>query len=209
LDSEDTGHRAYPKYPAEMFIHGQGDCEDGTILLGSILDILGFDVAVIMFPAAQHMLLGVSLEQDAGSYIEYDGVRYYTIETTDLGWDVGELPPKYRQTRAKIQLPDEEPVVVHEWEAVPAADGVVDITSQVANLGPAEVESLTVQIEFKTRDQTIVARDRLNPRHESLPSNGSTQYESHLSLTTDRELRGQMTIGIDGTVHDRSESEWH
>jgi hypothetical protein len=209
LDSEDTGHRTYPKYPAEMFIHGQGDCEDGTILLGSVLDILDYDVAVIVFPAAQHMLLGVALEEAAGSYIEYNGVRYYTIETTDIGWDVGDLPPKYRQTGADIQLPNQAPVLVHEWKAIPATDGVVDITTQLANVGPAEAGSLTIQIEFKTRNQDIVAGDRLNPRGELLTPGSSSQYESRLSLPTDRELQGQMTIGIDGKVHDRSESEWH
>lgn len=208
-DIQDTGHKAYPKYPAETFIHEQGDCEDGTILLGALLDDVGFDVAVIVFPTAQHMLLGVSLETDVGAYLEVEGDRYYTIETTEEGWDVGDLPPTYANIQTKIQLPDETPVIVHDWEATPSSDGFVDVTANVANVGEGPARTLAVQLEFLNRDQSVVANEQLNPIGETLASGDSTKYESRMRIPSNRELKGQMTIGIDRKVHDRSESDWH
>jgi predicted transglutaminase-like cysteine proteinase len=208
-DVEDTGHRAYPKYPAETFVHERGDCEDLTVLLGSILDGMGFDVAVVVFPDAQHMVLGVALDRDAGAFVEHDGVRYYTVETTDLGWDIGELPTAYRNASADVQRPDRAPVLVHEWEAVPASEGVVDVTTHVANVGTATAEPLAVQMAFEARNGDVVVRDRLNPPRDSLAAGDSAQYDGRLSLPTDRVLRGRLTVGVGGTVHDRSESEWH
>jgi len=210
-DIDDTGHLAYPKYPAETFLHEQGDCEDCTVLLGALLDGLGFDVAVIVFPDAHHMVLGVALDSDAGAYVDHGGVRYHTIETTDVGWDVGELPDDYQGERAEVQLPEQTSVLVHEWEAVPRAtsEGVVDVTAKVTNVGEAAAEPLTVQIEFENRDRDVVAGRQLNSPGESLGPGNTERYECRLRLPTSRDLRGRLTLAIERTVHDRSESEWH
>lgn len=208
LDREDTGHLIYPKFPIETLVHGRGDCEDGTLLLGALLDSLDRDIAVLVFPDAQHMLLGVALEGDHGSYLEYHGKRYYPIETTDTGWGVGEMPPQCRGERANIHLPGDNPVLVHDWEASPNPDDSIGVTARVANFGDVTAESIVTQIEFERRDGATVAKRQLNRRPASLAPTESATYECTLSLPFDRTLRGKLTIGVDGVVHDVSQSDW-
>lgn len=208
LDKDDTGHLIYPKYPIETLVHGRGDCEDGTLLLGALLDRLGRDIAVLVFPDSEHMLLGVALDGEHGSYLEYEGKRYYPVETTDAGWDVGEMPPQCRGERPNIHLPGDHPVLVHDWEASPNPDDSVGVTARVANFSNVTAESVVIKIEFERRDGETVAGQQLNRRPTSLAPTESAAYEYTFSLPFDRTLRGKLTIGVDGVVHDVSESDW-
>ena len=76
--------------PWETLARGYGDCEDFSILLGSILRNLGYDIVVIKEDG--HVFLGVALEDYHGRYwVDHDGKRYYTLEpqgTTYPGYKV-------------------------------------------------------------------------------------------------------------------------
>ena len=86
-----------PKYPLETVCEGGGDCEDKSILFVSLLESLGFDTILIVIPG--HCFAGVHMDtppshnfQIIDWYIEKDGKKYYTCETTSSGWRVGDLP---------------------------------------------------------------------------------------------------------------------
>lgn len=90
-DKIGTGYDEYPKFPLETLYDESGDCEDSSILLASLIRELGYGVVLVMFE--DHM--GVGLQGDEsfeGTYYEEAGVRYFFIETTSEGWEIGDLP---------------------------------------------------------------------------------------------------------------------
>lgn len=100
-DKVGTGYDEYPKFPLETLVDEGGDCEDSAILLASLLRELDYGTVLIQFP--DHMGVGVKGEESIpGSYYEVGGVRYYYVETTSSGWEIGDLPDQMRDQPAKI-----------------------------------------------------------------------------------------------------------
>lgn len=102
-DSDDYDN--YSKYPTETLVEG-GDCEDTTILLAAVLASKPFEygTALVYLPPENpvHVGLGVRGTSEVdGVYYEVDSTRYYYVETTGYGWEIGELPEEYRDTRAR------------------------------------------------------------------------------------------------------------
>ena len=49
------------------------------------------------------MAVGVKGEDSIpGSYYEYEGSRYYYVETTSTGWDIGDVPDIMKDAPAKV-----------------------------------------------------------------------------------------------------------
>jgi len=100
-DKVGTGYDEYPKFPLETLADEGGDCEDSAILLASLLRELGYGTVLIQFK--DHMAVGVKGEDSIpGSYYEVDGTRYYYVETTSPGWDIGEVPEQMKDKPARI-----------------------------------------------------------------------------------------------------------
>lgn len=102
-DIDSTGEPEWPKYPIETLYDGGGDCEDLSILLAASLRRIGYKVCFILFN--DHV--GVGIEDDgrmSGVYYDYDGTRYFYIETTARGWDIGGVPEEYYCLSAKLIL---------------------------------------------------------------------------------------------------------
>ncbi len=92
-DLVSTGHSDWPKYPIETLYDKCGDCEDSTILLAGILRAFGEDVIFIELDG--HIVLGINADDVCGTNIIYNNKYYFTIETTNDGWKIGELSNKY------------------------------------------------------------------------------------------------------------------
>ena len=100
-DSVTTGHDEYPRYPIETLVDNGGDCEDTALLTAGILREMGYGVVLLGLPG--HMAVGVKGGQGVtGTYYLYNGVKYYYLETTGNGWDIGEVPDAHRNSKAKI-----------------------------------------------------------------------------------------------------------
>ncbi|MFC2095744.1 hypothetical protein ACFLSW_04825 [Candidatus Bipolaricaulota bacterium] len=97
----------YPRYPLEMLVDGQGDCEDAAILTAALVKNMGFDVVLLAFLEESHMAVGIRvlppLHQDLTSY-EWNGSLYFYLEPTTLGWAIGQIPPTYVSQPAIIGL---------------------------------------------------------------------------------------------------------
>ncbi len=78
----------YPKYPIETLFDHTGDCEDKAALLGKLLKLLGYETVLLV--SDDHMAVG--LKTSGRGNLTYGGANYYYIETTELGWRVGEVP---------------------------------------------------------------------------------------------------------------------
>jgi polyhydroxyalkanoate synthesis regulator phasin len=83
----------HPKYPIETLVDLGGDSEDTAILTATILNEMGYDVALIFFEDLRHVIVGVGPGEGIfGAYYESHGTRYFFLETTGDGWKVGEQP---------------------------------------------------------------------------------------------------------------------
>jgi len=63
-DSVATPFDEYARYPIETLVDMGGDCEDSTIVLASLLDMMGYDVVILTFPGTAseegHCAVGVA-----------------------------------------------------------------------------------------------------------------------------------------------------
>lgn len=85
------GTYEYPKFPVETLVEQGGDCEDTAILLEAILRQMGFDCVLIS--PDKHMGVGIALEDEiAASSFPKNNQNYYYIETTSMGWCIGDYP---------------------------------------------------------------------------------------------------------------------
>lgn len=101
-DDVSTGYDDYTKHVVETLVEGGGDCEDTAVMLASLLQSASFeyDTVLLLFPG--HMAVGVYGDDLPGTYYEFDSRRYYYVETTGRGWDVGEVPDEYDAASAVV-----------------------------------------------------------------------------------------------------------
>ena len=91
----------YPKYPLETLYDQGGDCEDTSILLVSLIKEMGYGCAIIMFD--DHMGVGILGGEDVtGYYFETYGNKYFYVETTNTGWEIGEMPDELMYKTASV-----------------------------------------------------------------------------------------------------------
>lgn len=96
-----TGYDEYPRYPIETLVDNGGDCEDTAILTAALLHELGYGVVLIRLPG--HMAVGIKgTDNLLGTSYEFQGSKYYYLETTGQGWGIGELPRAYKNLDATI-----------------------------------------------------------------------------------------------------------
>ncbi len=97
-DKESTGKAEFPKYPLVTVYEGNGDCEDTAILLTSMLKAMGYDCVLIEYAGTAteegHMAVGIAGDFSGACYT-YQGKKYFYVETTNTGWDIGEVPDGY------------------------------------------------------------------------------------------------------------------
>lgn len=73
-----------------------GDCDTKALLLYILYEKLGIDCVLLWSYKYHHTMLGLSGGK-VGKYKTYNGKRFYFLETTYPGWDIGEIPPKTKR----------------------------------------------------------------------------------------------------------------
>ncbi len=100
-DIDGVGVREFEKYPIETLYEGRGDCEDTAILLACIIKQLGYGSALIFYD--NHAAVGLACaEGTPGAYYSMNGHYYYYVETTAMGWELGDMPEEYFTKKAQI-----------------------------------------------------------------------------------------------------------
>lgn len=102
VDIETTPYDEYPRYPVETLFDRGGDCEDTSVLTAALLYNMGYNVALLHLENARHIAVGVAITYTAGSYYEYNGKKYFYLETTGKGWQIGRIPPSITDTKAHV-----------------------------------------------------------------------------------------------------------
>jgi predicted transglutaminase-like cysteine proteinase len=97
----------YPRYPLEMLVDQQGDCEDAAILTAALVKQMGFDAVLLAFLEERHMAVGIRVlppgHKDLQAYA-WNGDLYFYLEPTSLGWEIGQIPAAYHSQPAIIAL---------------------------------------------------------------------------------------------------------
>lgn len=100
-DIETMGVVEYARYPIETLVDGGGDCECTAILAAKLLYLTGHDVAFINYPT--HLAVGIAgVHGSEGTYFEFENKKYFFIDTTSPGWNIGKIPQQYRDMNAII-----------------------------------------------------------------------------------------------------------
>ena len=84
--------------PLGTLAYRYGDCDSKAILLYVILERMGVDCAMLWSYKYKHAMLGVAVS-GSGNYKTFNGKKYFFLETTYPRWDIGELPPEFKNKR--------------------------------------------------------------------------------------------------------------
>lgn len=83
--------------PVEFLYHLQGDCDTKALFLYFILEEFNFNVAVMGSLFYQHAIIALpSTENDEAYHFMISGEKFYPVEVTMPGWEIGEMPPLTR-----------------------------------------------------------------------------------------------------------------
>lgn len=152
-DNVSTAYDEYPRYPIETLVDNGGDCEDTSILMASLTKGMGYGVVLLSFP--RHLAVGVAGGEGVyGSYWEYEGRRYYYLETTGIGWEIGEVPAEYQTARASVYEMKPVPILTHTWKST-GRGGFVDLQVIVSNLGSGAAQGVYVFAGFDAGDNQM------------------------------------------------------
>lgn len=150
-DRAGLGFDEYPKFPVETLVDQRGDCEDTSILFASLVQELGYGSVLLLFdrtrdnPNIGHAAVGVAARGLPGTYWPYDGQRFYYVETTNSGWEIGQLPDAVRGLNAHvIPLVPQAILDTPQWDAPVYDSGTYRFDITVGNVGSADVEDVVV-----------------------------------------------------------------
>jgi len=114
-DSETDSTYEYPRYPVETLFDRKGDCEDKSILTASLLQSMGYEVALLRLP--NHMAVGVKLSEESIPKYDFYAEDYYFLETTTTGKPCGFIPLENRNeiSNLTIHTISSRPLIIHNW----------------------------------------------------------------------------------------------
>lgn len=205
VDSVTSPFDEYPRYPAETLVDGGGDCEDTSILLASLLTEMGYGVVLISPP--EHMAIGVKGGDNIyGNYWEYEGAKYYYIETTGSGRRIGELPEEYEGTSAQIYPLIPTPIITHEW-SLEGKEYYTELTVVASNLGTATAYDIQILIGFDASNDKIWSKD-LSDLHNLEPGQQLTSTFALRPPPLGVHTRLVVQVGMGGYNVSESFSDW-
>ena len=205
-DKLSTGEEDYVRYPIETLVDGVGDCEDMVILAASLLHEMGYGVILVSLP--EHLALGIKYDPKfRGTYYTYEGEKYYYLEMTSPGWELGQVPPQFEKKCAKLIPLVDRPVVQlgtcgYRYDDYYAfADHVeFEISCEIENKGPGATQGLSIQVVVKPNADSQEAYVNQTFNLEDLPEAGSATYK--LKLPVPRPAKGVVVLRLKGQNFD-------
>jgi predicted transglutaminase-like cysteine proteinase len=203
-DVDSTGFDDYGRYPVETLVEDGGDCEDTAILLGKLMDALGYDVVLVRLP--EHMALGVREQNKfVGTYYEYEGAKYFYLETTGLAGRIGIVPEDYQGQAAYIYDFSPRPIVTHTWTGE-RVGSTYHLRIEAVNHGAAAVDGLTVLAGFDAGNERMWNAAESSPF--SLASKATQELELTLEIPAYDHTRLLVFVVHEGFALDKSQSRW-
>ncbi|MBN2240777.1 MAG: hypothetical protein JW712_13465 [Dehalococcoidales bacterium] len=206
-DSSTAPYDEYPRYPLETLADNGGDCEDTSILLASLIQKMGYDVVLLNLP--NHIAIGIAGGDNIhGTYWNYQDRKYFYVETTGEGWDIGQIPDDYKDSSAAIYTLDPVPILTHNWDIDASLfSSYLDLTVTVENLGTATANNVYIYAGFDLGDGS--GWDMKESQTFTLkPGYSITATLSIIPPPAGVRTRLMVWIVIDGFKVDESYSEW-
>ncbi len=204
VDSITTPYDEYPRYPIETLVDNGGDCEDTSILLASIIDEMGYGVVLLMLP--NHVAVGVKGGEDIyGTYYDYEGSKYYYLETTGENWGIGKIPDEYKNASASISPMIPVPILSHDG-IIESSGYIAEVEMKVSNLGTAPADNVTLFAGFDAGGGMVWNSQRSEPFE--LGASQQTVVRLSLKIPVGKHTRVVIQITCGGYVVDESYSEW-
>lgn len=203
-DNVTTSYDEYPRYPLETLVDNGGDCEDTSILTASLLESMNYDLILINPPG--HMAVGVNVDT-YGSYWTYDEKQYYYLETTAVGWEIGEIPDDYSGVSAYLYELAPIPICTQNWSASWKGISQIEINITVTNEGTAMASDIRVYASFDAGEGYVWNEEESN----SFSLNIGNSYSITLVLDVPNNENTRLIIGVvdaDGYSMDESYSNW-
>ncbi len=114
--------------------------------MASLVKGMGYGVVLLRVPG--HMAVGIAGGEGVyGTYWDYAGQKYYYLETTGDGWEIGEVPLEYKDARATIYEMKPVPILTHTWTSTGRV-GYMDLQVVVSNLGSAAAQGVYIYAGF-------------------------------------------------------------
>jgi hypothetical protein len=152
-DADTKAKSDYPRFPIETVVDGSGDCEDHAFVMAAVSHALGYDTILLDYPT--HLAVGIAGDPSIrGTYYEWRGKRFYFIETTSLGWKLGELPQEFRGVAAKVIELIPKPVYFCSW-SYPSWRDYIPLTITLENRGSAAAEDVVVHAGCDAGDNMV------------------------------------------------------
>lgn len=192
----------YVRYPLETLVDGEGDCEDMVILAASILYEMGYGVMLVNLP--EHLALAVKCSENfPGTYYEYEGNRYYYLEMTNVGWDLGQIPPRYKGVEASLIPVVDRPVVTvdscsYQYDSyyLSAATVQVNMRCTISNLGPRSTQGMLLHVLFKSHQTATKAFKEQSFPLVELPEGGTAEFA--VKVDVPRPFMGVIEYRVEG-----------
>ena len=193
----------YVRYPLETLVDGEGDCEDMVVLAASILYEMGYKVLLVSLP--EHLALAVQCSEFfPGTYYEYEGSRYYYLEMTSVGWDLGHIPAKYKGVEATLIPVVDRPVVIpdscyYQYDSylLSASTVQVNMRCAISNLGPKSTQDMILHVLFKSYETATSAIKEQRFQLVDLPEGGKAEFA--VKVDVPRPFMGVIEYRIEGT----------
>ncbi|MEW6540398.1 MAG: stalk domain-containing protein [Bacillota bacterium] len=207
-DNVSKGVGEYPRYPLETLVEWEGDCEDTSILLASLLQGMSIGAVLIHLSGdpAGHMAVGVKGENLPGVYYEYGGARYYYVETTNPRWSIGEIPDEYRNREARILSLTPRAVIAHEWAFRGVPGGQLELKVTVRNHGTAAARETKVYAAWDAGGGMVYDPQWSDPL--DLEPRAQGVYTLRLRPPANVNTRLIVKIVSNGLLMDESTSNW-
>jgi hypothetical protein len=206
-DKVSTGFNEYPKFPVETLADKGGDCEDTCILLSSLFNQMGYDTKLLLFREEQHMALGLAGEEGVrGTYYKQDGTRYYYVETTNPGWEVGDVPPNLRNADTRLVPVNSHPMLVYSYAIDAPTVSKLKIKMKALNVGDAPTKNAQLLVQFQDTEKRTVAKKRT----KSLQIAPREEVNTSITMRPpdDQKLRAKVLALLDNQLHDSVTSEY-
>lgn len=202
-----AGMSQYTHYPLQTLVNRGGDCEGTSILLAAILREMGYGCVLLGLFDAGHMALGIKGASDLpGVYYEYDGNRYYYLETTDPSWGIGEVPPSVQDATAEVQPVVPRPTLVYGWGTSVESSGDVVVSAAIRNVGGVRAEDLSFYAALEGAEERVYTDGEV--QLGSLEADAGTTATVTLRPPERKRLRLFTATLIDDDIHDFDRSEW-
>jgi hypothetical protein len=83
--------------PNEIAWYAKGDCDTKSLFIVSVLKQMGYDAVMYYSEFYGHAMAGLNINA-TGTFKKYNNNKYFFVESTYPGWDIGVLPPDFKDT---------------------------------------------------------------------------------------------------------------